>query len=365
MELVFEMLSSKQFVPTDLCQKTFTQSGGVIGRGEDCDWVIPDRKRHLSSHHAMISYREGAYYLTDTSSNGIHDCVSGSRLIKGEALRIETGSIYGLGDFEIHARLSQGGASFDAESCRGRKTGDIIPDDVFLDLDPLQSVDQQEHVHCETPGSDWPGTPAGRTDHLHSDADASRAAGRSPVARPETVSTRVFPGSVCLKQGLEPHARRPLIHLSLCADYPQLVIRIEAGVQCEKLVEDRSEHKQIALADIPLRVDDELGAQPAHRQSTVQPVDMLMLDRLQSAEQPLADFFGMLVVVARQVVGFENQLQRIDVSQGQIVERHVADQLPEEVPIERRRKTWRDRRDVAKTQEPRRQLAGLIDVTEL
>lgn len=149
MELVFEMLSSKQFVPTDLCQKTFTQSGGVIGRGEDCDWVIPDRKRHLSSHHAMISYREGAYYLTDTSSNGIHDCVSGSRLIKGEALRIETGSIYGLGDFEIHARLSQGCASFDAESCRGRKTGDIIPDDVFLDLDPLQSVDQQEHVHCE------------------------------------------------------------------------------------------------------------------------------------------------------------------------------------------------------------------------
>ena len=44
MELVFEMLNTKQFVPTDLCQKTFKQAGGVIGRGEDCDWIIPDRK---------------------------------------------------------------------------------------------------------------------------------------------------------------------------------------------------------------------------------------------------------------------------------------------------------------------------------
>ena len=40
MELVFEILNTKQFVPTDLCQKTFKQAGGVIGRGEDCDWII-------------------------------------------------------------------------------------------------------------------------------------------------------------------------------------------------------------------------------------------------------------------------------------------------------------------------------------
>jgi hypothetical protein len=39
MELVFEMLSGKQFVPTEVCQKVFTQAGGVIGRGEDCDWI--------------------------------------------------------------------------------------------------------------------------------------------------------------------------------------------------------------------------------------------------------------------------------------------------------------------------------------
>jgi type VI secretion system protein ImpI len=106
MELVFEMLNTKQFVPTDLCQKTFKQAGGVIGRGEDCDWIIPDRKRHLSNHHAIVSYREGSFFLTDTSSNGVQDGSSGARLHKGEPVRIEHGSTYILGDLRRRSRPS-------------------------------------------------------------------------------------------------------------------------------------------------------------------------------------------------------------------------------------------------------------------
>ncbi|WP_321864762.1 type VI secretion system-associated FHA domain protein TagH [Pseudomonas paraveronii] len=149
MELVFEMLNTKQFVPTELCQKTFKQAGGVIGRGDDCDWIIPDRKRHLSSHHAVISYRDGAFYLTDTSSNGIQVSDSGARLRKGEAVRIEHGSLYVLGDFEIRARLIRDPAVFDVEVGRPQAAGSIIPDDAFLDLDPLNALDQQERVYSE------------------------------------------------------------------------------------------------------------------------------------------------------------------------------------------------------------------------
>ncbi len=149
MELVFEMLNTKQFVPTELCQKTFKQAGGVIGRGEDCDWIIPDRKRHLSNHHALISYREGTFFLTDTSSNGIQDSSNGARLRKGEAVRIEHGSVYVLGDFEIRARLVRDPATFDVEVGRPQAAGSIIPDDAFLDLDPLNAIDQQERVYSE------------------------------------------------------------------------------------------------------------------------------------------------------------------------------------------------------------------------
>ncbi|EZP34293.1 type VI secretion system-associated FHA domain protein TagH [Pseudomonas sp. RIT288] len=149
MELVFEMLNTKQFVPTELCQKTFKQAGGVIGRGEDCDWIIPDRKRHLSNHHAIVSYREGTFFLTDTSSNGVQDGDSGARLHKGEPVRIEHGSTYVLGDFEIRARLVRDPATFDGEVGRPRAAGSIIPDDAFLDLDPLNAIEQQERVYSE------------------------------------------------------------------------------------------------------------------------------------------------------------------------------------------------------------------------
>ena len=149
MELVFEMLNTKQFVPTDLCQKTFKQAGGVIGRGEDCDWIIPDRKRHLSNHHVVISYREGTFFLTDTSSNGVQDGENGARLRKGEAVRIEHGSTYVLGDFEIRARLVRDPATFDGEVGRPCAAGSIIPDDAFLDLDPLNVLEQQERVYSE------------------------------------------------------------------------------------------------------------------------------------------------------------------------------------------------------------------------
>ena len=59
MELVFDMVSAQQFAPGLISSKTFKQAGGIIGRAEDCDWVIPDRKRVLSSRHAEVSYPTG------------------------------------------------------------------------------------------------------------------------------------------------------------------------------------------------------------------------------------------------------------------------------------------------------------------
>lgn len=49
MELVFEMLGAQQFAPGVSARKSFKQAGGLIGRAENCDWVIPDRKRVVSA----------------------------------------------------------------------------------------------------------------------------------------------------------------------------------------------------------------------------------------------------------------------------------------------------------------------------
>ncbi len=149
MELVFDMVSAQQFVPGLISSKTFKQAGGIIGRNQDCDWVIPDRKRVLSGRHAEVSYRNGAFFLTDTSSNGILLKDTGASLMKGQAQRIEHGSVYCLGDFEIRARLIQDPAAFDGELGRPQPAGSIIPDDAFLDLDPLTAMDQQERVYAQ------------------------------------------------------------------------------------------------------------------------------------------------------------------------------------------------------------------------
>ena len=147
MELVFERLNTQHLLSTDLIQKTFKQAGGVIGRGQDCDWVIADRKRHLSSHHASISYRDGRFFLTDVSSNGTLDLVSGARLLKGEAVPIEDGSAYALGDIRIRARLVFDPAPFDVEVGLPQAAGSVIPDNAFLDLDPLHALDQEEREY--------------------------------------------------------------------------------------------------------------------------------------------------------------------------------------------------------------------------
>ncbi|WP_010487727.1 type VI secretion system-associated FHA domain protein TagH [Pseudomonas sp. S9] len=145
MELVFDVVSAQQFLPGLATSKTFKQAGGIIGRAETCDWVLPDRKRVLSSRHAEISFRDGGFYLTDISSNGIQLKDSGANLRKHEPHRIEHGSIYCLGEFEVRARLIQDPSKFEADLGRPYETGSsIIPDDAFLDLDPLSAMDQQE-----------------------------------------------------------------------------------------------------------------------------------------------------------------------------------------------------------------------------
>jgi type VI secretion system protein ImpI len=87
--------------------------------------------------------------MTDTSSNGIQLKDSGASLRKGQAQRIEHGSVYCFGDFEIRARLIQDPALFAGDIGRSQPAGSIIPDDAFLDLDPLTALDQQERVYAE------------------------------------------------------------------------------------------------------------------------------------------------------------------------------------------------------------------------
>jgi len=144
MELVFDVVSAQQFEPGLPVSKTFRQAGGVIGRAEDCDWVIPDRKRVVSGRHAEVSFHNGVFYITDTSSNGILLKDSEAALPKGKPQAVEHGQVYCLGDFDIRARLAQDPSVFAEPADPIEQPESLIPDDAFLDLDPLNAMDQPE-----------------------------------------------------------------------------------------------------------------------------------------------------------------------------------------------------------------------------
>ena len=149
MELVFDVVGGEEWGPGLLTSKAFSRAGGIIGRAEGCDWVIPDRSRVLSGRHATVSYRDGGFFLTDTSSNGIQLADTGASLPKGLAQRIENGSEYCLGDVRIRARLLQDPTLFEGDLGRPQPAGSLIPDDAFLDLDPLRGLEYAEPAYAE------------------------------------------------------------------------------------------------------------------------------------------------------------------------------------------------------------------------
>lgn len=135
MQLVLEVCTTAGGAPP-AC-KTFDGLGGVIGRGSGCDWVIPDADRLISSHHGLVSYREGRYFLTDISSNGIGVSGSMERLCKGQARPIGDGDVFQLGALDIRARLV-------VHARQPFVPDDTIPDDAFLGLDPVYALDRQQ-----------------------------------------------------------------------------------------------------------------------------------------------------------------------------------------------------------------------------
>lgn len=140
MQLVFEACAVEGAQNVAPARKVFDGRGGVIGRGSGCDWVIPDPSRVLSSHHGLVGYREGRYFLTDISRNGTGVSGSAERLRKGQARLISDGDVFDLGPVTIRAQLLEAPRHGSEQRVI---TGVPIPDDAFLSLDPLHVLDHE------------------------------------------------------------------------------------------------------------------------------------------------------------------------------------------------------------------------------
>ncbi len=104
MTLTLRITSYRGAAPAGSPSVTFEQRGGTLGRAPDNDWVLPDPERFVSSRHASIAYRDGRYYVTDLSLNGL--LVNGHKLGQGNSTVLSDGDVLGIGEYEVRCGLA-------------------------------------------------------------------------------------------------------------------------------------------------------------------------------------------------------------------------------------------------------------------
>lgn len=108
MPLRLRVTSDSKELPRNERVREFPAVGGTIGRSPDNDWVLPDDSRYVSSRHAMIDYQGGAYYLVDTSRNGVYVNGADTPVGKGHPQRLFDGDQLWIGEFRIAVDISAG-----------------------------------------------------------------------------------------------------------------------------------------------------------------------------------------------------------------------------------------------------------------
>ncbi|MGL4310383.1 MAG: type VI secretion system-associated FHA domain protein TagH [Paracoccaceae bacterium] len=74
-----------------------------IGRANGMDWVLPDPTRFISSHHFDMDFHEGAWWLTDKSTNGTFLVGQPYRL--DGPYRVNSGDRFQVGQYFVIVRI--------------------------------------------------------------------------------------------------------------------------------------------------------------------------------------------------------------------------------------------------------------------
>ncbi len=119
MPLRLTITSYHKLTPGQCSEKVLDQGQLTIGQGPDNDWVLPDPERLVSSRHCTILNRDGVYYLTDTSTNGVLLVNAGHRLRRGNSEPLQDGETVRLGEYDILVQLGR-----DIAPARQRQSAD-------------------------------------------------------------------------------------------------------------------------------------------------------------------------------------------------------------------------------------------------
>ena len=86
---------------------TIDRRGFDFGRDQHLDWTLPDRNRVISGKHCEVRFYDGAYWLTDTSTNGTF--LNGASKRLQSPYRLADGDRLSVGDYvlAVSVKLAQ------------------------------------------------------------------------------------------------------------------------------------------------------------------------------------------------------------------------------------------------------------------
>ena len=119
MALCLTITSYHKITPGQCPEKSIDQGSMAIGRSSENDWVLPDPERLVSSQHCVIQYKDGRYYLTDNSTNGVELVKAGIRMRRGNSEPLQDGELIRIGDYEIQARIDFNVQAVDSQPFAG------------------------------------------------------------------------------------------------------------------------------------------------------------------------------------------------------------------------------------------------------
>jgi type VI secretion system protein len=103
--LVLTVAEGRIAVPSE-GSRVLYRTNVTIGRHEINDWVLPDPDRYLSGRHCVITYRDGEYWITDTSTNGVFVNGAPNAVGRGSSLPLRDGDSFKIGDYEIRVKVA-------------------------------------------------------------------------------------------------------------------------------------------------------------------------------------------------------------------------------------------------------------------
>ncbi|MCK6372222.1 MAG: type VI secretion system-associated FHA domain protein TagH [Gammaproteobacteria bacterium] len=242
MALRLRITSHQQDALGEFALREFSACGGTIGRSTDNDWVLPDDKRYISSRHALIDYQGGAYYLVDTSRNGVYVNGADTAVGRGHPQRLFDGDRLRLGEYEIAVQIT---VAEDAAADDGMRDSvvraQLVPVEESVELklvdeSKLRAFEFDALERHVRPAEADVGAAAGPV------AVAAPVAGNAAPARRQPALDNVTVEAFCKAAGLKPGDLRGSNPEEIMATAGQLMRELLGGLA--DLLQNRSRLKE-------------------------------------------------------------------------------------------------------------------------